>query len=277
MPSTFDSLAPTYDADFTASPIAQYLRGRIHARLDRLVAPGETALELGCGTGEDALHLARRGVHVIATDASEVMLNAAHAKLAGYEHVRVERLDLHDLNHRDTESTEVDLVFANFGVLNCLSEWRPLAAWLATILAPGGRAAFGVMPPLCLWEIGWHGLHGEFGVAARRWRREGAGFDLNHGPNVGTRRASSVHAIHYPSPRTLAREFAPWFRRIHVEPLGLCLPPSDIYGAIERRPRLLRALTALDDRVGRIPALAAFADHYWIEFERTRNVADTTS
>ncbi|MCA9907403.1 MAG: class I SAM-dependent methyltransferase, partial [Anaerolineae bacterium] len=181
MPSAFDTLAPTYDADFTASPLARHLRGRVHARLDRLVAAGETALELGCGTGEDALHLAQRGVHVIATDASDAMLTATRAKLAGAAHVRVERLDLHDLSQTDSlEGAQVDLVFANFGVLNCLADWRPLAAWLAQRLRLGGRAAFGVMPPLCLWEIGWHALHGEFDVAFRRWRRGGATFDLHH-------------------------------------------------------------------------------------------------
>ncbi|MCC6613084.1 MAG: class I SAM-dependent methyltransferase [Anaerolineae bacterium] len=279
MPAAFDSLAPTYDADFTDSPIARHLRERVHARLDRLIAPGETALELGCGTGEDALHLARRGVHVIATDASEAMLDAARTKLAGYANVRVEHLDLSDLNPYPAEE-KVDLVFANFGVLNCLSGWQPLAAWLATIVAPGGRAAFGVMPPLCLWEIGWHALHGEFDVAFRRWGG-GTTFEgkrttadakhdvpTNHDLPVGTGRALSAPAIFYPSPGKLARDFAPWFRRTRVEPLGLWLPPSDIYGVIERRPPLLRVLTALDDRIGRIPALAAFADHYWIEFER---------
>jgi len=284
MPAAFDSLAPTYDADFTASPIARHLRERVHTRLDRLIAPGEMVLELGCGTGEDALHLARRGVHVIATDASEAMCDAARAKLAGYANARVKQFDLMNLNHGVTEITEgagADLVFANFGVLNCLSEWHSLAAWLATVVAPGGRAAFGVMPPLCLWEIGWHALHGEFGVAFRRWRRGGATFDMNRTSadarngvptnsdlNVGTGRALSAPAIFYPSPGKLTRAFAPWFRRTHVEPLGLWLPPSDIYGAVERRPRLLRALTGLDDRIGRIPALAAYADHYWIEFER---------
>lgn len=280
MPPAFDTLAPTYDADFTASPLARHLRERVHARLDRLVTAGETALELGCGTGEDALHLARRGVHVIATDASDAMLTAARAKLAGEANVRVERLDMQNLNHRVTEITEgtqIELVFANFGVLNCLSDWRPLAAWLARRLRPGGRAAFGVMPPLCLWEISWHALHGEFGVACRRWRRGGATFDLNHAAADAMNGVPTNPAIHYPSPRRLARDFAPWFRRTHVEPLGLWLPPSDIYGVIEKRPRLLRALTALDDRIGRIPALAAFADHYWIEFERTPTSVDRTA
>ncbi|MFN8447318.1 MAG: hypothetical protein U0521_01635 [Anaerolineae bacterium] len=46
------------------------------------------------------------------------------------------------------------------------------------------------------------------------------------------------------------------------------MPPSDAYGVVEHRPRLLRTLTALDTRLSHISPLALCADHYWIEFER---------
>jgi SAM-dependent methyltransferase len=255
-PHPFDRLAPTYDADFTASPIARHLRGRVHARLDSRVMAGDHVLELGCGTGEDALHLARRGVHITATDSSDAMLTIARAKLSRYPDAHVEHLDIGTLGSQNseprTENREpLSLVFANFGVLNCLSNWRPLAAGLAQRLPPGGFAAFGVMAPLCLWEIGWHAQHGEWAVALRRMRKGGSQFTVD-----------------YPSIRRLTHDFTPWFHRVHVEPLGLFLPPSDVYGVIERRPRLLRTLIWFDDRVGRVSAFALLADHYWIEFER---------
>jgi hypothetical protein len=66
----------------------------------------------------------------------------------------------------------------------------------------------------------------------------------------------------------MERDLAPHFRRIHLEAVGLFLPPSDVFGVIEKRPRLLRRLIALEDRFARIPALAHFADHYWIEFQK---------
>ena len=52
-----------------------------HLDLDPLKA-GERVLELNCGTGEDAVHLARRGVRVLATDNSPRMLAAARSKIA---------------------------------------------------------------------------------------------------------------------------------------------------------------------------------------------------
>ena len=247
----FDALASTYDSDFTASPIARYLRARVHARLDQRFRPGAHVLELGCGTGEDALHLARRGVRVTATDASPAMLAVARAKAADQSLITFQPLDLNAL---PADFPVFDGVFANFGVLNCLSDWRPLSAWLSQHIQPGGIAAFAVMSPFCLGEIGWHVLHADFRTAFRRLRR-----DTTFGGVP----------IRYPTIRRLSRDFAPTFRRLHVEPLGLFLPPSDAYGAIERRPRLLRALTALDRRLSNVSQLARFADHYWIEFERT--------
>lgn len=246
----FDTLAPAYDRDFTASPIARYLRARVYTRLDRHFQPGDHVLELGCGTGEDALYLAARGVRVTATDASAAMLAVARAKSADQPLVTVELLDLNAL---PGDFPAFDNTFANFGVLNCADNLPALAAWLAARLPPGGVAAFGVMSPLCLWEIGWHGLHGSFRTAFRRLRRDTT---FNGLP------------IRYPTIRRLTRDFAPYFRRVHVEPLGLLLPPSDVYGVIERRTRLLQTLTALDTRLSKFSLLALCADHYWIEFER---------
>lgn len=250
MPAAFDALAPTYDHDFTASPIAQTLRARVHTRLSQHFAAGTHLLELGCGTGEDALQLAQRGVRVTATDASLAMLDAARFKTAAAPLVSVEALDLTNLPN---DYAKFGGVFANFGVLNCFADWKPLAAWLAERLPPRGIAAFAIMSPLCLWESIWHGAHGNFRTAFRRQRR---------GTIFGTL------PIHYPSIRRLTHDFAPYFRRVHVEPLGLFLPPSDAFGVVERRPRLLRALTALDQRTAHVSPLALFADHYWIEFER---------
>ena len=266
----FDSLAPTYDQDFTTSPIARSLRGRVHARLNRSFHAGDHVLELGCGTGEDALYLARQGIHVTATDASEKMLEVARAKTAGNPLVRVERLDLvaltpqppppHGEGEREaTPLSDFNGVFANFGVLNCLSDWRPLAAWLAERIQPSGIAAFGVMSPLCLWELVWHGLHGDFRAATRRLRKT-APFQPDS--------SAETMLISYPSIHRLSRDFAPYFKRVHVEGLGLFLPPSDVYGVIEKRPRLRKRLTMLEARFAPLPVFAPFADHYWIEFQR---------
>jgi SAM-dependent methyltransferase len=258
----FDVLAPTYDADFTGTPIARYLRGITQARLAQAFPSGSRALELGCGTGEDALWLAGRGVQVTATDSSAGMLAAARAKCADDERVRVAALNLAHLPDSSAEPAlagTFDGAYSNFGPLNCLSEWRTLAAWLAARLRPGAVAAFGIMSPLCLWEPLWYGLHGDVRTATRRLRGKST-----------FRVAGSNESlpITYPTVRQITQHFVPHFQRRMVRGLGVFLPPSAVYGAMEKRPRLLRTLIGLENRLGGIPQLALLADHYWIEFVR---------
>ena len=254
----FDALASTYDVDFTGSPLARELRGRVQARLAVLFPAGTSVLELGCGTGEDALWLARRGVHVLATDSSPAMLEQARLKTAGEPLVTVQPLDLSALPAVGVR--QLDGVFSNFGPLNCLPGWRDLAHWLAIRMAPGAPAAFGVMSRYCLWETAWHGLHGHLGTAFRRWDGH-ATFRLA---------ADDLPlAITYPTVRAFTTAFDPWFRRVRLLPLGVFLPPTDAYGVVEPRPRLSQTLSALDRRFGRFGWQANIADHFWIEFVRT--------
>lgn len=268
--SGFDPLAAAYDQTFTETAIGRYLRARVQARLDSHFQAGAAVLELGCGTGADALHLAGRGVRVLATDASPAMLDLTRAKAAGNPLVQVERLDLRALPARTPwpplhegqglrARADFDGAFANFGPVNVLDDWQPLAAWLAQQIRPGGIVGLGVMGPLCLWEMGWHGLHGDLQTAFRRLKGR-ASFQA-----VGM---IAPLTVYYPTVGRLERNFAPHFRRIHLEAVGLFLPPGDVYGVIEKRPRLLKLLTALEDRCARFAPLAHLADHYWIEFER---------
>lgn len=257
MPDLFDTLAVDYDQAFTHTRVAQWLRGRTHQRLERLFPPGSRLLELGCGTGEDARWLAGRGCQVLATDRSPVMLAAARAKTANQPNIELKPLDLTTLP-ADFPGN-FDGVFSNFGALNCLPNWETFAQWLADRVSPGGKLAFAIMGRFCLWETMWHSLHGDFRTASRRWGGQAA-FRLPDEPTQQT--------IYYPTPGYLACVLAPHFERTALLPLGVWLPPSDASGAIERRPQLLAALTAAEERLGDWPLLAPIADHYWIEFRR---------
>jgi len=58
--ATFDAVASGYDAAFTERTLGRMLRAAVRERLP--FAAGDRVLELGCGTGEDAIWLDRKSV-----------------------------------------------------------------------------------------------------------------------------------------------------------------------------------------------------------------------
>ena len=81
--SPFESLAASYDDTFTRTRIGAAMRRAVWRRLDATFAAPARVLELGCGTGEDAIHLAGRGVRVVAADRERAMLDAVETKARG--------------------------------------------------------------------------------------------------------------------------------------------------------------------------------------------------
>ncbi len=261
--AAFDAAAHSYDDAFTDTRLGRILRARVWARLDRSFGPGDRVLELGCGTGADATHLAERGVAVLATDASAGMLDVARRRLdaqGAADLVSLDRLDLRDASALDRLPVlgPVDGAFSDFGAVNAVADRCRLAAALAQAVRPRGRLVLVVMAPFCPWEVAWHVVHGEPNVAVRRWRTGAVA-------RVGT---SGRMRVWYPSPATLRRDLAPWFRLVDVIGLGVALPPSGLSAIVERRPRLLGLLDAVERRIARGASSAWIADHYLAVFER---------
>lgn len=269
LPSThpFDAAAGSYDVDFTRTQLARWLREAVWDVLGDLFAPGDQVLELGCGTGEDAVWLARRGVRVTATDASTAMLDAAQRKAAAAsvsDLIDFAAIDLSAMPATDHRSLITDHrppftgAFSNFGPLNCLADRRPLAAALAGWIQPGGKVVLVVMGPTCPWEIGWHLLHGKPRAAFRRF---GSGVEAHVGDGA-------TIPVWYPSPRTLAREFSHDFEVTGLRGIGSALPPSYLSHLVERQPALFGKLAKLDRRIGAMWPATWLNDHYLMVLKR---------
>jgi SAM-dependent methyltransferase len=265
-PAAFDAFAESYDDNFTHSRLGQLLRPRVWQVLAAQFRPGEHILELACGTGEDAVWLAQHGRHVTATDGSPKMLQqtAAKAQKAGVsEQVTAVPLSLQELTSSLSSrssllapgSSPFDGVFSNFGGLSTIGDWRPLAAALAELVRPGGKAIFVPMGPFCPWEIGWYLLHGQPRTASRRFGR-----------SAPARIGDITIPIYYPSARRLRRDFAPWFRHVQTQSLGLWLPPSYLEHLVKRWVGLFGRLNRLEQRTASLTK--GWGDHYIIILER---------
>jgi SAM-dependent methyltransferase len=272
MSSPFDGMAADYDAVFTHSRIGRLLRQAMLPRLDAHFGPGDCVLELNCGTGEDAVHLARRGVRVLATDGSAAMAQAARDKVANFglaNRVEVRQMAIEEIvGVRGWGSGDGDIptpsspppasafdgALSNFGGLNCVEDVRGVAEGLAACLRPGAVALLCVMGPLCLWEWGWYLRKGQPKKAFRRLRRGGV---LWRGLT-----------IRYPSIRAVRHAFGQDFRLRRASAVGALLPPTYAEGWAARHEKVLAHLNAWERRLETLPPLPSLADHYLLELER---------
>jgi SAM-dependent methyltransferase len=256
--AVFDTLAPVYDAHFSESALGRLLRRAIWRWLDRAFAPRARVLELGCGTGEDALHLAERGVRVLATDASPAMLQVAQAKV-DYRRVNglveVRQLEIERLDDLGREFRGLfDGAFSSFGGLNCVGDLPRVAASLADLLKPGARVILCLMGPYVPWEWAWFLARGEVRKAVRRLSRGGV-------PWRGM-------TVRYPSLRTVQRAFGAQFAAGRRAGLGVLLPPTYTEDWARRHPRLLGRLDRWERHIESWPLVPWLGDHYLVELVR---------
>ena len=183
----FDALAPAYGALWSETPRGRGQRASVWREIDGLFRAGDQILDLGCGTGDDALHLAGRGVQVYGIDAAEKMVETARAR-----GVRAQRLAIEDL---DRLGGPFEGALSDFGALNCVADLRPVAVQLARLLPPGGPAAICLMTRFCFSD--WR-------HAARRWSGK------THWRGID---------VYYPTARRIQAAFDPYFgleRRVRI-------------------------------------------------------------
>src|SRR3974390_499505 len=76
----FDAIADAYDETFTLSEVGCAQRAAVWREL-KVFNRGDRVLEVGCGNGVDACHLAERGVEVVAFDPSSRMIDIASRRV----------------------------------------------------------------------------------------------------------------------------------------------------------------------------------------------------
>jgi ubiquinone/menaquinone biosynthesis C-methylase UbiE len=263
MDSSFDQLAFNYDREFVHSPIGRSQRYRVWSFLERQFRDVQTLeiLELGCGTGEDALWMASMGHNVMATDSSQKMIEVAANKAKKSDNkanVSFTILDLEDLNAYP-EDRSFDMVFSNFGGLNCVSPGSlgTIMDQAYEMLNPGGRFVMVLMSQFCLWEWFYFRMKGNKQASVRR--KGGGPLDVNLGESAVKTWFYSPAGI-----KVLAGE------RYHVRkirPVGSFIPPSYLNNYFRNKTRLLGLLGNLEKLSGGIGKLADLSDHFLVELE----------
>ncbi len=257
MPSTkqaFDQLARNYDSIFTNTNIGKMLRQRTHELLDEIFLPEDIVLVLNCGTGEDVLYLASRGIKVIATDSSAEMIKYARIKIkdGGLENrVIFKQIDFDELDACLDPDEQFDGVVSNFGGLNCSRDLTLLAGELSKYVRVGGRLYLCIMGRFVPWEWFYLGLKGNFSRVIERisgscmWRGR---------------------YIKYYTPGSVIKSFSDNFRAADSRGLGFLLPPSYAGSLVSRYPDFFQLLNRLEKKIESCFAVSCFSDHFIVTF-----------
>jgi demethylmenaquinone methyltransferase / 2-methoxy-6-polyprenyl-1,4-benzoquinol methylase len=159
--SMFDRVAAKYDLLNSVMTAGLHHRWRERAAERAALGPGDSALDVCCGTGDLALELAGRvapGGRVVGCDFSEPMLDLARekAEARAADGVRFEWADALRLPY---DAGRFDAVTVGFGARNLADLDRGLRE-MARVLKPGGRAVILEItqprrPPLSLFYSLW--------------------------------------------------------------------------------------------------------------------------
>lgn len=254
----FDTYAPSYDEDFTVSAIGLAQRARVHRELKHAGDKRENVLEINAGTGEDALFLSERFSKVLVTDVSHAMLEVSRKKLSQHQNVSFAHLDLSRpaLGH----SEKFELVFSNFGGLNCLKqeELKALSAFFHGIQEKDQELFFVVMGRECIWERLYFKLKGENEKSLRRKQPNGAKAVIGN----------QEFTTWYYSPHELKEVFASHYEVMKTLPVGFFIPPSFLNNFFKTRKWLLSLFIFMDKRIENVSFLSNYADHYIIRLKR---------
>ena len=252
--SAYDAAAQGYDESVAGDAWVRLLlwdRYRHHFR------PGQRVLDVACGTGIDALFLARHGVHVHAIDVSPAMIRRLKDKVVagGAEHeVQAQVLDLSQVSELPAGS--FDGVISAFAGLNTVPDLRRFAQDAARALRPHGVLIVHMLNRFSVWEWLCLVTTREWAAARRLGRKRERTFVIGGHP-----------VTHYlSSPReAYDRSFSHVFRLSRMAGIGALCPPATVRGV--PRP-IVRSLARLDAVAGPHRPFSGWGRFYVLELVR---------
>lgn len=257
----FDAHALHYDALVEPNALLQTVRAALWSEVTRRVPPPAHLLDIGCGTGTDAVYFSQRGYTVTAIDASREMVNQTRQRMTRNSvQLRMENMGAENLSALGNE--KFDAIYSDLGPLNCVEDLAAVSAQCATRLNPNGVLIFSVMARLCPWEIFYYTLRGDWKQTKRRFPRQMVPVNLENGV-VWTR---------YYDPSEFYAAFAQDFQLVTYRSLNLFLPPPYLLRWYQRLGILGKLLAWLDAKLDALPLLRNMGDHFLITLTPRREI-----
>lgn len=256
----FSLQSSVFDKEYSANPLIIYKRKRVRQHVLNFLSPSSSILELNSGTGDDAIFFARQGHRVHATDISAGMQYELKRKVEAAElgdRITAEKCSFLHLDQLK-EKGPYDLIFSNFGGLNCTGELDKVMASFRQLLKPGGSVCLVIISPFCLWETLFF-FNGEFKLASRRFfKSKGAKANVE----------GKQFRCWYYSPAFVKKQMKHHFKLTGLEGLCSLVPPSYKDSFPIKHSTLFDKLKKLEDRFKSSWPLNSVGDYFIISFTR---------
>ena len=258
----FDQAAKLYDAQYgppsgskPGNPLVCWLREEHLALLRTLVKPGGALLDIGCGTGEEAIRLAQDGFSVLGVDISPAMVWQAQAKAGSYGLGRCVMSKVLPAGRLATldERGPFQGAFASLGTLNTEPDLPGFVEGLHALLEPGAPFVATVMSRHCLFEV----LRDLRPFTPDESLKRASGWTEARAGTGGV-----VAPVRFYTPQEFASPFAPYFSVETVWAFPLWLPPVHLYDVYRARQEHFKRLEGRERRMRSWPGFRAWGDHF---------------
>ncbi len=257
----YSAIAERYDDILVENRINRHMRRISLNKLHSTFGPGDYVLEVGCGTGDEALELALRGAKVVALDPSEGLLLRARKKARGLgltDRVRFVNGRARDLLTPLANSLgSFDGGYASFS-LAYEPDLTATATGLGKLLRPDAVFLASLPSRLCLAELIFSFLTSHPSYAGRRLR-----------PWYEHKVGSSRVPIRAYTPHELESIMSPYFAICRTEALPALVPPPYLNSLYDRFAPFADLLERLDDSARTRFPFRYLGDHFLAEFRRT--------
>jgi Methyltransferase domain len=248
-----NSLDSSYDQR-TDTKASHWQRQQFQKALGHYAVPGMHWLELGAGTGTDALWLAHQGMdmEITCTEPHPWMFDQLQTKTSQVRAIHTLPLKAEQLG--DLREQVFDGAFSNFAALNCVEDLGSVAQTLAAHLKARAPLVLCLFNRTCCWELSLGLLQG---IAQRNperlWRRQ------VHERLVEMQPGMEVSTF-YHQPREIMQAFEPWFTLESRIGMGIAVPPAG-WTLADRAPQIFEALHHLDMAWGKGLGFRSLGDH----------------